>query len=57
MVRESWLWIRLTFKSVLWFVFTAMVQTIDGELQDVVHCWLLRVPPHSLNSSHHSSEL
>lgn len=57
MVRESWLWIRLTFKSVLWFVFTAVVQTNDGELQDVVHCRLLRVPPHSLNSSHHSSEL
>lgn len=57
MVGESWLWIKLTFKLVPWFVFTAVVQTNDGELQGGVHRWLLCVPPHSLDSSHHSSEL
>lgn len=41
----------------MWIFFTAVVQTNDGELQDVVHCWLLHLPPHTLNSSRNSSEL
>lgn len=39
------------------FVFIAVVQRADGELQNVLHCGLLLVPLHACDSARHPSEL